>query len=286
MTTSDSSHYPLDAENVAEMARLVRQARVLTTATGLLPPNISLPERPLILDLACGPGEWVLAMAEEHPEASITGADISQLMTSYARSLALEKGRHNVHFKVTDITQPLPFPDESFDLIHIRYVAFVLAPMQWPSMLAECHRILKPGGRLLGTETEGNGASTSPSGNKLMRIFQAALHRAGQSFAPESDFQGITAVHPRLLREAGFNNLRREVFAIDGSAGADAHDEVLQNAAIVYTLIVPFLVQMGVATSEEVSMLLARAIEEMNAPEFCSVTIVQRMSATKPLDHA
>src|SRR5205823_83620 len=140
MKDTHSPGYMGDAENVAEMARLMRQARVITTTTGLLPPDFVLPAHAVVLDLACGPGEWTLKLAEERPDASITGADISQIMTSYARTLAMEQGLRNVHFKVMDILQPLAFPDASFDLIYVRLLAFVLSPGTWPGVLAECRR--------------------------------------------------------------------------------------------------------------------------------------------------
>ncbi|WP_165423070.1 hypothetical protein [Ktedonosporobacter rubrisoli] len=49
-----SSSYVTDAENMAEMARLIKQARQVTQCMGLLPQEI--PEPTSVLDLGCGPG--------------------------------------------------------------------------------------------------------------------------------------------------------------------------------------------------------------------------------------
>jgi tRNA G46 methylase TrmB len=67
------SGYQLDAENAAEMARLTKQARMLSTMLGLLPETVDLTRSSLVLDLGCGPGEWVLEMARRSP-ASLSPA--------------------------------------------------------------------------------------------------------------------------------------------------------------------------------------------------------------------
>ena len=42
-----------------------------------------------VLDIACGPGEWVMATAKTYPTMSLTGIDISRSMIQYAREQAL-----------------------------------------------------------------------------------------------------------------------------------------------------------------------------------------------------
>ncbi len=80
-----TSGYVVDAENVAEMARLRRQARMLSEHSCLSPQQLALAQRSHILDIGCGPGEWALAIAQRFPESRITGIDISDLMIAYAR---------------------------------------------------------------------------------------------------------------------------------------------------------------------------------------------------------
>src|SRR5947207_1417594 len=92
--------YPIDAENAAEMARITRQARVFTSTNGLLPADLHLKDGQRVLDIGCGPGEWVFSLAEMYPGIEIVGIDISEIMTQYARSLAVERELHFVHFKV------------------------------------------------------------------------------------------------------------------------------------------------------------------------------------------
>src|SRR6266700_7815889 len=75
----NESSYIIDAESAAEMARLVSQDRLTTKSMGgLLPEQTDLSSIHRVLDVACGPGGWVLDMAFEHPEVQVVGIDISQ----------------------------------------------------------------------------------------------------------------------------------------------------------------------------------------------------------------
>jgi hypothetical protein len=51
------SHFLIDAEHVAEMARLIKQAQSVTEELGLVPASQALLEVRESLDVAGGPGE-------------------------------------------------------------------------------------------------------------------------------------------------------------------------------------------------------------------------------------
>src|SRR5437764_9991804 len=112
--TEHASRYPIDAENVAEMARLTRQARVVTATCDLLPKEFQLRAGMSVLDIGCGPGEWALKVAEHYSGVSVTGVDISNTMTQYASMMAAEHNLHFAQFMVMDSTQALAFPDARF----------------------------------------------------------------------------------------------------------------------------------------------------------------------------
>src|SRR2546430_10011921 len=118
MSTSSSmpsdQNYFTDPENAAEMARLTKQARMLTQVMGgPLSEEIDPSQIHDILDLACGPGEWVLETARKYPDKRITGVDISHLMIEYARFQAQQQHLDNAHFKVRNVLEGLDFPDAS-----------------------------------------------------------------------------------------------------------------------------------------------------------------------------
>ena len=116
MPISDASpqeegQYPIEIENAAEMGRLSRQARIATRVSGgLFPQGLDISQSHDVLDVACGPGTWVLDVAQTYPQMQITGFDISPLMINYARSIAATEGRQNAHFRVMDATKPFDSP--------------------------------------------------------------------------------------------------------------------------------------------------------------------------------
>src|SRR5947209_19435692 len=113
--------YALDAENAAEMARLMIQDRLLTQAMGgVVPEPIDLSQVYHALDIGCGPGGWLLDVGTQYPHIQGIGIDISHLMTQYATSLATAQDLSNVRFEVMDATQPLHFADNTFDLVNGR----------------------------------------------------------------------------------------------------------------------------------------------------------------------
>ncbi|OZC37869.1 malonyl-[acyl-carrier protein] O-methyltransferase BioC [Marinobacter vinifirmus] len=94
-----------------------------------------------ILDLGCGTGWFTRKLANQYPNATITGADLASGMLQQARSFSPE----TITWLNADAEQ-LPLADNSADLI------FSNLMIQWSTrpdtVLAECQRILKPGGTL------------------------------------------------------------------------------------------------------------------------------------------
>ncbi|WP_069802362.1 class I SAM-dependent methyltransferase [Thermogemmatispora onikobensis] len=281
--------YVFNAEDVAELARLMQQDRLLTDSMGGVLPEkeVELPERSRVLDLACGPGGWVLEMAFAYPKSEIIGVDISPQVIDHARTQAWSRGLENAHFQVMNVMQPLDFPDASFDLINGRLMCAFMLPGAWPKLLAECRRLLKPGGVIRLTETEPP-LSTSPAFERLMELGSQALKRAGQSFSPDGRHIGITPVLPRLVRQAGFMDVRLRASAIEWSMGTEAYYPVFKDYLVGLNQIKPFLIRMGVVGKEEVEQLYQLAVAEMQQEEFCAIwtllTVWGRCPASERLD--
>jgi SAM-dependent methyltransferase len=196
-----ASGYQIDAESIAEMQRLGRQAGLLSEHLGLLPSNLQLEQKHTMLDVGCGPGEWALEVAQLFPKSQVMGIDIRERMIAYAHYAARERGLSNAQFQVMDALQPLAFPDASFDIIHTRFIRGILPIAMWPVLLGECFRMLRPGGIICDTEYEDLGITTSAALTQYNRLI-------GQCFAPAGDCYGITALQASLLQEAGFQRVR------------------------------------------------------------------------------
>ena len=275
--------YVVDAENVAEMARLIRQARTLSEHLGILPAQIQPVPGSRILDIGCGPGEWTLEIARRFPGSRVVGIDISDRMIEYARYIAREQEIPNVRFEIIDARQPLAFPDASFDLVNARFIVGFMSTTAWPQLLREGFRLLYPGGILCSSEPESLGTTTSLSLARYNLLVTEALRRSGQCFAPFGEQYGIAAVQQRLLQEAGFRQVRQEAFIIDYSTGMPAHLATIENFQTFLKLLQPLIVRSKLATQSELDILYARTLEEMRADEFCAAAFFQRASGSKPM---
>jgi SAM-dependent methyltransferase len=272
---SGENLYVVNPEDGAEMARLTDQDLLMTRHMGgLLPPWTDYTRLHDVLDIACGPGGWALSLAFEHPEIHVVGLDISNIMIQYARAHAHVRKLNNVTFLVGDATKQLPFADESFDLVNARFLAGFMSPEHWPSLLAECRRITRPGGFIRLTECDDLGHTSSPAFERLWLKVAEALQRTGRSHTPVTRDVGITHKLSSFLKEAGYSNLRRMAYAIDYSSGEEAHDGICQDWMVGLKLLQPFLVKAGVATAEEVSALYDQAMQELREEHFCGLLYV------------
>ncbi len=270
-STQQQGSYIFDAENAAEMARLINQDRIMTRCMGgLFPPRLDLSSVQDVLDIACGPGGWVLDVAKEHPDKRVTGIDISQLMTEFARYQAMSQGLHNAHFVVMDALKPLDFPDNSFDFVNARFVSSFMPKQAWPLFMQECTRITRRGGIMRLTEFEAN-MTTSYAFERLHQSAAWAMHKAGQSFSPTGWQFGITPMLGRFLRDVGYQSIQKMSFVLDSSAGTEDHLSQYQNALVALKLIQPYLVKTSMLTQEEAESLYQRALEEMMSPDYCAV---------------
>lgn len=258
-------------ESSQEMAWLLNQDAILTKGMGhLFPENLDLSGVSSVLDVACGPGGWVLDVARNHPEFTVTGFDISEPMIDYARAHATARGLHNVHFRVMSALEPLDFPDNSFDMVNARTLVGFMFPEAWPRLLQEMVRVCRPNGIIRLTEFE-LPLTNSIAFEKISELVIEATLKANRNYSPDTRHFGITPMLGRLLREAGCQALESQVYAIDFSSGTDAHESVYQDYMIVYSLIQPFLLKMGVTTPEAIEHTYQQMLTELLTEDFCGI---------------
>jgi ubiquinone/menaquinone biosynthesis C-methylase UbiE len=128
------------------------------------------------LDLGTGTGAGALWLAQEFPDASVTGVDISEAMIEQAKAKLPNGLSGRVEFLVGD-AERLPFPDGSLDLVaqisvpvFFDEVARVLAPRGYVVVVSSLglktpfhtpERTLRKGFRRRGVETVATGAEGS-----------------------------------------------------------------------------------------------------------------------------
>lgn len=274
--------YFIDAESGAEMARLIDQDYVITKGMGgLFSEQADIAHLQSVLDLGCGPGGWALEVAFQYPDRQVMGVDISQAMIQYAQTTARVRGLNNAHFRVMDITQPLDFPANSFDLINGRMIGF-LPTESWIKLMEECVRVARPGGIIRLTEFESPGTTNSAALEQLIEVFARALKVAGQNFSPGGRRIGITAMLRRCLQNAGCVHIQQVAHVIDYSTGSEAHEGFRADWTAAFKLLEPFLLATGVITTDEFNKLYEQMQVEMLSDDFCAVMFLLTVWGEKP----
>jgi demethylmenaquinone methyltransferase / 2-methoxy-6-polyprenyl-1,4-benzoquinol methylase len=102
--------------------------------------QVNLPERPVVLDLASGTGDFSLMVRQRYPGSCAVAVDITERMLQLAR----ERG---VRHAVCGDAGMLPFPDHSFDCVFVGY-----GLRNFPHLdvaVSEIERVTRPGGSLV-----------------------------------------------------------------------------------------------------------------------------------------
>lgn len=277
----NTSGYPIEANNSAEMDRLLKQAEVMTNCLGLVPASLDLSQVHTILDVACGPGEWIVKMAKQLPQAQIMGIDISPLMLHHAQTWANAQSLSNTQFRIMDARGPLAFPDASFDLIHARFLVAFLTPTTWQTLLAECFRLLRPGGVLCCTEAENIGISTSQAFARFNSLLIESFRRLGHGFTKAGDNSGMTVARVRLLQEAGFAPVSQVINTIDFSSGLPTHPAFVENYTSMLVGVRPLFQQTLGLKEEDMQTLSQEVADEMQDPSFQAVSYFQTLLGRK-----
>src|ERR1019366_6297303 len=191
----EKNAYFLDESNPAELARLMKQANMTSRAMNrLFPPGIDPSTFQAVLDVVCGPGNWVLDVAFHHPHLEALGIDISDQMITYARARASSQRLENAIFAHGDATGMLYSESAAFDFVNARFLVGFMQPEQWPGLILECQRILCPDGILCLTEGEW-AITNSPAYQRYSRFISQSLHITGRGFSVDGLDLAIT---PRL----------------------------------------------------------------------------------------
>jgi arsenite methyltransferase len=179
--------------DVVEQRRAVRAALALKAG-----------ER--VLDIGSGPGMLACEMAEDvGATGSVDGLDPSESMLAIARRRAAAAATTaRVDFAVGDAAS-LPYGDAAFDAVVTTQVYEYLDDV--PAALAEVHRVLRPGGRLLVLDTDWDSIVWHASdAQRMRRVLVAWDEHLANPYLPRT----LT----RLLRDAGFSVSRREVIPL------------------------------------------------------------------------
>ncbi|KAI9321235.1 S-adenosyl-L-methionine-dependent methyltransferase [Dichotomocladium elegans] len=137
-----------------------------------------------VLDSACGPATWTLEMANAFPNSTFYGTDISPRFPEQIKP-------GNCKFLVHNILEEPPFEENFFGYIHERLVVLGIKQADWPKLLKNLTKTLKPGGWLELTEV-----------NQTAQFCRKVMTAAGLDLDIESSL-------PNLVSEAGLINIQK-----------------------------------------------------------------------------
>ena len=156
-------------------------------------------QRTVILDVGCSVGMSTKYLSDAFPSANVIGLDLSPYMLAVAKVRdANELGRERrrwVHGKGEDTG----LPDECVDLVSLAFVIHECPGEATAALMAEAHRILKPGGTFVMTDN-------NPS-SPVIQNLPPALFTLMKSTEPHSN-EYYTVDVEDLLHTAGFEHVR------------------------------------------------------------------------------
>lgn len=103
-----------------------------------------------ILDIGCTSGNSTLPYVDEFPEAEIFAIDVAAPCLRYAHGRAEALGKKVAFSQQSG--EKTNFEDASFDLIVSHILLHEISVSGLKNILAECHRLLRPGGVMLHVE--------------------------------------------------------------------------------------------------------------------------------------
>jgi SAM-dependent methyltransferase len=97
-----------------------------------------------VMDVASGAGEPALTLAAAvQPAGEVVATDLTPALLTMTKERAQRLGLTNLTVRQADAAA-LPFSESSFDLVTCRLGGFA----EWPAVLGEVRRVLRPGGRI------------------------------------------------------------------------------------------------------------------------------------------
>jgi ubiquinone/menaquinone biosynthesis C-methylase UbiE len=124
-----------------------------------------------ILDVGSGTGRWAVEMARQFPGATVVGVDIVPPVQPYDDKRTLPS---NYTFVQGDVLQRLPFPDASFEYVHMRFLNLGIPRQRWQGVINELARLTAPGGWFESIEAL-LPAETGPAFSRFIDLFARLL---------------------------------------------------------------------------------------------------------------
>ena len=229
-----------------------------------------------LLDCGCGPGTITSGLAEFLSPGRVVGIDVSEKAVERAADDYSGPDFENLTFRQADVYE-LPFEDETFD---VAFSHACLSNLQEPvRALREMWRVLRRGGVLGIRDSDDEAAISAPVDGPMGRWYElfAGLFRAN----------GGDPRFGRKLRGLAAE-MEFERYEIGGGYQVFAHAEETKSYAEFAAGLIspesegPRLVELGLATKDELESLRRRILDWGDRPDALAVWTWFYLLAWKP----
>ena len=94
-------------------------------------------------------GNAEITMAKKNPNAKIIATTIDKVGIEKTRQEVSQAGLANqIELRIEDVSQPMPYYDNTFDYVYARLVLHYLDKMAFKNAVSEIWRVLKPNGQV------------------------------------------------------------------------------------------------------------------------------------------
>jgi len=150
-----------------------------------------------VLEVAVGTGLAFVELLRMNRSGRNEGIDLTEEMLALARRRVEKLGMKNYHLKVGDAYK-LEYPDDTFDVVINNYMFDLLPESDFPHVVAEFKRVLRPGGRIV--------LVNMAKGRHWYDFIWETIYRINASWV--GGCRGVSLLP--YLQSAGFTLTRRE----------------------------------------------------------------------------
>jgi ubiquinone/menaquinone biosynthesis C-methylase UbiE len=259
--TADST-YALGHDDT-EIQRLLLQGRLLHDFTDYALRLAGLRPGMRVVDVGCGPGDVSFVAARlVGPTGTVLGLDSASGIVEFARTLAADRGLHNVRFETTAIADLRL--DEPVDAVIGRYIL-----MHLPDPLGALRDLatkVRPGGLIAFCEPDSSVVCTIPD----LPLWQAVKDNGVNAFAGAGMDPNFGTKLYSLFRRAG---LKAPRLTLGAPMGAADDADVVKLVVETWRSLMPMAKRLGPIPDEltDLNTLAHRMREEAAAAEATAI---------------
>jgi len=204
-----------------------------------------------ILDVGCGTGRWLVEMAQEFPQADLTGVDIK--LPEEGTALFPP----NCHFQEGNALDGLSFEDSSFGFVHQRLLIFAIPLLRWQQLVDELVRVTRRGGWVELIEVNPFFQQMGPATERMLDLIVQTMLQRGFDLA-------ISQRMSTLLGTAGLKRVETKALLIPiGNWGGQLGTMALADILAIFQAMKPLIVVQTQIAPEEFDRLTMQLKQEV-----------------------